>query len=119
MNPFRIDAQARKGVDGVTDRQQEYFQLFEQGYTVTEIARMLGKAKSTVSATLTRAKEMPRKRDGARATTGTGYGKYIPCPFGRDCFSCTAPDCYADSAYRYNILPTDRAMFSELGGGAQ
>lgn len=103
----------------MTDKQYEYYHLYAQGYTVTEIARRCGKAKNTVSAALKRAREGARHKDYSRKNAGLGYGKYVPCPYGRDCFACTAPDCYEQYAHRYNILPTDRATLSELGGVAQ
>lgn len=64
----------------MTAQQKEYLSLFEQGYTVTEIAKLKGKNKSTISRVLTRARA---KR----------------CPFSSDCEACTLDDCAIEPKY--------------------
>ncbi|MBQ5640487.1 MAG: hypothetical protein IIV05_01635 [Ruminococcus sp.] len=64
----------------MTEQQIEYLRLFNGGYTVTEIAEMKGKNKSTVSRVLTRARS---KR----------------CPFSSDCFACPLDDCAIKTKY--------------------
>lgn len=64
----------------MTAQQKEYLQLFEQGYKVTEIAKIKGKNPSTISRVLTRART---KR----------------CPFSSDCSACPLDDCAIDEKY--------------------
>ena len=73
----------------------EYAGLYAQGYTVTEIARMLGKAKSTVSMGLKNYRVRPQEPKSGEI-----------CPHSPSCFTCPMGDCVADAkyAYRYNII---------------
>lgn len=64
----------------MTERQIEYLMLFEAGYSVSEIARMKGRNKSTVSRLLQRAR-----------------GK--KCPFSGNCLFCPLEYCAIDSKY--------------------
>lgn len=64
----------------MTVQQKEYLQLFEQGYTVTEIAKIKGKCVSTISRVLKKARS---KR----------------CPFSPDCSACPLDDCAIDAKY--------------------
>lgn len=49
------------------------------------------------------------------------HKKYLTgvCPFSDDCFTCSKPDCVANSglAYRINILPADIERGNALKGG--
>ena len=64
----------------MTEQQREYFSLFEQGYTVTEIAKLKGKNPSTISRVLTRARTKK-------------------CPFSSDCEACPLDDCAIEAKY--------------------
>lgn len=65
---------------GRVSKQLEYLALFNQGYSVTQIAKMTGKNRSTISRTLTR----------ARSKT---------CPFSSDCMKCPLDDCAIEDKY--------------------
>ncbi len=64
----------------ITRKQIEYLTLFEAGYSVSEIARMKGLNKSTVSRILQKAR-----------------GK--KCPFSTNCLYCPLEFCAIDSKY--------------------
>ena len=78
----------------MTSNQGELWNLYTGGYTVSEIARLTGRAKSTISRTLKRAKNP------------TGYE---PCPYSSSCFTCPLRDCALDGsiAVKTNLLPHD------------
>nr|DAM61463.1 MAG TPA: transcriptional regulator RcsB [Caudoviricetes sp.] len=77
----------------VSSRTSEYRGLFAEGFTVTEIARRCGVAKSTVSTCLKKA----RKPQKALVST--------VCPHSQSCFTCPLADCVMDGADVNAILP--------------
>lgn len=64
-----------------TSKQVEYMQLYQAGFTITQIAKHFGVNKSTVSRTLDRA---------ARLT----------CPFSITCSNCPLPECAFKPEYQ-------------------
>lgn len=76
-------------------RTPEYMGLFAEGFTVSEIARRCGVAKSTVSTCLKKAREQKR------APVST------VCPYSENCFACPKPDCVVDGADVNVILPRE------------
>lgn len=70
-------------------KQAEYLSLFEAGYTVTEIAAMKGVNKSTVSRTLTRARN-------------------VKCPFSKSCLTCPLSDCAISDEVAFYLNDNDR-----------
>lgn len=80
----------------MTARQEEYLLLWEKGYGVCEIARMLGKSKNTVSTGLKRARR-PKKPSQAVSKV---------CPYSPTCFNCPLADCTVPGA-TVNMLPLD------------
>jgi hypothetical protein len=62
----------------------EYLRLFEMGHTVTEIAIMTGRNKSTVSRGLTSARK-------------------LVCPFSPNCEECPLDDCAIKDEYAYMV----------------
>ena len=71
-----------------------YMGLYDEGHTVTEIAKLCGKAKSTTSTTLKRAR-MPRKAPESER-----------CPYSPSCFACPLEDCVVLEARagRVNVI---------------
>lgn len=91
----------------MTVTQEEYLRLYERGYGVREIARMLGKGPSTVSTVLKQARQ-PRKASRAPSS---------PCPHSSSCFTCPLHDCVAESsmAPRLNVLSLDFEYMRVIG----
>ena len=73
--------------------------LYARGYTVTEISRIYGVAKSTVSTTL------KQVREGARLGKPERTG--LECPHSPSCFTCPMADCVVNAPERFNTLPLD------------
>lgn len=65
----------------MTDTQLRYFELYASGHTITEIAKICGKGKSTVSTAIKAAK-------AHKETT-----KFTACRYHNDCFTCPFRDC--------------------------
>lgn len=97
-NGLRLDA--LRGVDAggakMNDRQIKYLTLYESGYSVTEIAKMERKNKSTISRVLKRCNS-------------------IRCPFSADCKKCPLPDCAIDE--KYAILLNGRSRVKNMKRG--
>ena len=79
-------------------RTPEYMGLFAEGFTVTEIARRCGVAKSTVSTCLKKARTLKK----VSAST--------VCPYSKSCFTCPMADCVVDGADINAILPQGIAV---------
>ena len=77
----------------VSSRTSEYRGLFAEGFTVTEIARRCGVAKSTVSTCL---KKAQKPQQPLVSTV---------CPHSKSCFTCPLADCVMDGADVNAILP--------------
>ena len=64
----------------MTETQARYFDLYASGHTVTEIAQICGRTKSTISMALKAAK--------------INRNKPLPsCPYHTSCFTCPFADC--------------------------
>ena len=72
----------------MTKQQLEYKLLFDAGHSVTEIARMTGKSKSTISRVLSRARNKK-------------------CPFSANCLNCPLDDCAISDEYSYMLNNQD------------
>lgn len=88
----------------MTPIQQEYVTLYEKGYGVREIARMLGKAPSVVSSGIKRAHQPKKTRV-----------KSITCPYSSSCFTCPLADC-TQSSENVNLLPPQFDYVKEVEG---
>jgi hypothetical protein len=82
----------------MTPIQIKYLLLFEAGHTVTEIAQMTGKSKSTISRTLTRTRNRV-------------------CPFSPDCLTCPLEDCAIREEYAFLLNGNDRRRNQHSKGG--
>ena len=76
-----------------TPRTSEYVGLFAQGFTVTEIARRCGVARSTVSNCLKNARKPKR------------IPVSVVCKYSESCFTCPLEDCVVEGAYVNALLP--------------
>ena len=84
----------------MTRKQAECYDLYERGFSVKEIAVILGKNHATVS-NLLRAARMPKKsRHRKNASTAT-------CPYCSCCFTCPLPDCVIPACQIVNLLTDD------------
>jgi len=80
----------------MTDIQREYVTLYEKGYGVREIARMLGKSPSVVCSGIKRAYQPKKERKG----------KTHVCRYSASCFTCPLPECRSSASDEYiNLLP--------------
>ena len=80
----------------MTRKQAECYDLYERGFSVGEIAVMLGKSQPAVS-NLIRAARTPKKpRKNASPAT---------CPYCSSCFTCPLPDCVIPACQIVNLLP--------------
>ena len=78
----------------MTVKQREYMTMYEKGLGVTEIARLCKVAKSSVSATLKKARQnTPKQRKGG------------VCPYSPSCFTCPLEDCRVGVNKDVNLLP--------------
>lgn len=80
----------------MTASQIKYSILYESGYSITEIANMEGKDKSTVSRVLKRCRS-------------------VRCPFSADCKKCPLPDCAIDE--KYAVLLNGRSRTKNMKKG--
>lgn len=81
----------------MTPQQREYVTLYEKGYGVREIAKMLHKSPSTVSTGLKRVRR-PKKERAAQCGT--------ICQYSATCFTCPLPDCRIDCRHvDVNLVP--------------
>lgn len=97
----------------MTPTQREYVTLYEKGYGVCEIARMLGKSRSAVSTGIKNAYKPKQSKSISEITV---------CEFSKSCFSCPLPDCRVASKFvSVNLLPIDfdyvKAAEKEAGTG--
>ena len=80
----------------MTRKQAECFDLYERGFSVKEIAAILGKNHATIS-NLIRAARTPKKpRKNASSAI---------CPYCSCCFTCPLPDCVIPASQIVNLLP--------------
>lgn len=79
-------------------RRDEYVYLYSRGFTVSEIARMCGKKKSTVSSRLKAARLALQKKPDPVVSK--------PCPHSPSCFTCPMKDCVLglSVAIQYNVI---------------
>lgn len=85
--------------------------LYAGGYTMTEIAKMCGVAKSTISRHL----KLAREGAGDAEITSLG-GPGRTCPHSPSCFTCPLKDCALEQsvAPRYNVLPAGFEYMREV-----
>lgn len=84
----------------MTAKQAEVWALYASGHTVTDIAKTLGRGKSTVSTMIKTVKER-MKNPVIRESK--------PCEYSPSCFTCPLSDCGISKgiASRVNVLPGD------------
>lgn len=84
----------------MTSKQQEVWALYSSGHTISEIARTLGRSKSTVSTMVKTIKERI-ENPLTRASR--------PCEYSSSCFTCPLGDCVLSGslAVGVNLLPWD------------
>lgn len=86
----------------MTAKQELVWGLYSSGHGVTDIAKAIGRSKSTVSAMISRIKSNihnPAERVRSSA----------PCVYSSSCFTCPLRDCILDGskAVYVNLLPGD------------
>lgn len=86
----------------MTAKQTEIWELYASGHRVTDIARVTGRSKGSVSTMIKKIKaaiQNPVVRERAS----------VPCVYSPSCFTCPLSDCAIDStrAGRFNVLPAD------------
>lgn len=87
----------------MTANQRELWNLYAGGHTVSEIARLTGRARSTISTTLkTIRQNMQRPNDDWEK-------KSVPCVYSSSCFTCPLKDCVVSGrdVLHVNMLPFD------------
>lgn len=84
----------------MTTKQQEVWSLYAKGTTVSDIAQITGKSRSSVYSML----KTIKARAGAPAVR-----KSVPCKNGPSCFTCPLKDCVVNESIivRTNLLPGD------------
>lgn len=83
----------------MTQKQAECYDLYERGFSVKEIAAILGKNHATIS-NLLRAARMPKKPRKPRKNANTSICPYCSC-----CFICPLSDCVIPACQIVNLLP--------------
>lgn len=84
----------------MTARQREVWRLYAKGNTVSDIAQITGRSKSSVYSMLKTIKQ----RAGTPAAK-----KSVPCKNSPSCFTCPLKDCVVNESIivRTNLLPGD------------
>lgn len=84
----------------MTVKQREVWGLHVKGNTVSDIAQITGRSKSSVYSML----KTIKKRAGAPVVK-----KSVPCKNSPSCFTCPLKDCVANESVitRTNLLPWD------------
>lgn len=86
----------------MTAKQTEVWALYASGHTVTDIAKTLGRGKSSVSTMLKTIRRNMQRSDEWKQ-------KSVPCVYANSCFACPLKDCVVcgSKATRTNMLPWD------------
>lgn len=92
----------------MTPIQREYVTLYEKGYGVREIARMLGKAPSVVSTGIKNAYKSKQSKPVSEISV---------CEYSKSCFNCPLPDCRVASKFvSVNLAPIGFDYVKEVEG---
>ena len=92
----------------MTPIQREYVTLYEKGYGVREIARMLGKAPSVVSTGIKNAYKSKQSKPVSESTV---------CPHSPNCFTCPLADCVVATRFvSVNLVPIGFDYVKEVEG---
>lgn len=86
----------------MTAKQAAIWELYTSGHRVTDIARVTGRSKGSVSTMIKKIK-VAIQNPVVRERTS------VPCIYSSSCFTCPLGDCAIDStrAGRFNVLPAD------------
>lgn len=82
----------------VTKRALYYLKLYSEGWTMEEIAKKVGRNKSTISRTIRRA-------------------QILVCPFSHDCLKCPLDDCAFNDKYAFLVNNNHRNNYRRYYGG--
>ncbi len=87
----------------MTARQREVWSLYAKENTVSDIAQITGRSRSSVYSLL----KTIKKRVGAPAVR-----KSVPCKNSPSCFTCPLKDCVVSESVitRINLLPADTGV---------
>lgn len=87
----------------MTARQRKVWSLYAKGNTVSDIAQITGKSRSSVYSML----KTIKVRAGAPAVR-----KSVPCKNSPSCFTCPLKDCVVSESVitRTNLLPGDTGV---------
>lgn len=90
----------------MTPIQREYVTLYEKGYGVREIARMLGKSPCAVSTGIKNAYKPKKNKTASEITV---------CKYSRSCFTCPLADCVVAARFvSVNLVPVDFDYVKEV-----